>query len=481
MNLFLNACGMLRPLQLEVEHRISHRIEIGTLDRPFAVIGRDPSCDIVLGDKQVSRRHAYVQVIAGRPFWVDLDSQLGTFVEGQAWKSGWIGTERSIAIGPNDIRQVGGNGALPSSEEALPQGSPLIWRGYGREDLAEVTIEFMNGPSESKTWPIRRVLSLIGTARRCKFRLADRSIEPFHCSLVRTARGLFVVDLLGGAGTRVNDIPTTSTLLKHGDLLEVGRYQIRIHYRDARGVDEDRSGNRNDRSLVPMNQTGMELPAPLLPVPIPSPVSQAELLPYGPNMMIPATGGHDITQSVLVPLVTQFGMMQQQMFDQFQQTMNMMVQMFGKMHESQMELIRQEFDRLNDLTTEIDSLKQELAEMTRKRAESPAPDQTSPIAPMVSPIPSALKTRPQDPKPEDTVAIPRAKAFKAPSQSADESSAAQPEAGQSASESETRPQVVGEGQNDRDAIVWLHQRISSIQKEREGRWQKIMRLIPGSS
>ena len=42
---------------------------------------------------------------------------------------------------------------------------------------------------------------------------------------------------------------------------------------------------------------------------------------------------------MLVPLVNQFGLMQQQMFDQFQQAMAMMVQMFGTMHRDQMEVI----------------------------------------------------------------------------------------------------------------------------------------------
>ena len=47
------------------------------------------------------------------------------------------------------------------------------------------------------------------------------------------------------------------------------------------------------------------------------------------------------TESMLVPLVNQFGLMQQQMFDQFQQAMAMMVKMFGTMHRDQMEVIRE--------------------------------------------------------------------------------------------------------------------------------------------
>ena len=35
--------------------------------------------------------------------------------------------------------------------------------------------------------------------------------------------------------------------------------------------------------------------------------------------------------------------------------------------------------------------------------------------------------------------------------------------------------------SERDSIVWLHQRIMSLQRERETRWQKILKLLPGIS
>ena len=74
-----------------------------------------------------------------------------------------------------------------------------------------------------------------------------------------------------------------------------------------------------------------------------------------------------LTESMLVPLINQFGFMQQQMFDQFQQAMAMMVQMFGTMHREQMEVIRAELDGLHDLTEEFHALKKELANRTQER------------------------------------------------------------------------------------------------------------------
>jgi hypothetical protein len=40
------------------------------------------------------------------------------------------------------------------------------------------------------------------------------------------------------------------------------------------------------------------------------------------------------------------------------------------------------------------------------------------------------------------------------------------------------PGAAGTGQ---DAVTWIHQRIAAIQQERETRWQKIIKLLPGVS
>ena len=76
----------------------------------------------------------------------------------------------------------------------------------------------------------------------------------------------------------------------------------------------------------------------------------------------------EISESVLVPLVNQFGVMQQQMLDQFQQSIAMLVQMFGNLHRDQMITIRDELDQLRDLTKEFQALKLELAARSQDRS-----------------------------------------------------------------------------------------------------------------
>ena len=51
---------------------------------------------------------------------------------------------------------------------------------------------------------------------------------------------------------------------------------------------------------------------------------------------------------------------------------------------------------------------------------------------------------------------------------------------------EARSQVKTEGASpppdpERNSLLWLHERIITLQRERETRWQKILKLVPGMS
>ena len=295
----------------------------------------------------------------------------------------------------------------PSSYNALPGSSPsqtdrrtpplmaispLIARSHSSQPLPDVTLEFLNGPSRSTCWPMNRVISLIGSAGGCKFRLADPSVAPFHCSLLRSPVGLWVVDLLGPDGIGVNDAPVRYALLTDNDVLKVGRYpRIRIRSRFP-GRNPDVAKERTDCGPCTGDSGRHPYSDDLsLPVAFPEtagfpvagpvawqgslsraisslrPASQASQIEWVPPPSSPGSGepvrldNGELADSVLIPLVNQFGMMQQQMMDQFQQTVSMLVQMFGSLHRDQMDLIREELDQLRDLTKEFQTIKVELA------------------------------------------------------------------------------------------------------------------------
>src|SRR5438067_12259201 len=103
---FLEACGATGPLQLQVEAPGQPEPVRRLLPQPFAVVGRNPEADLPLDDARVSQRHAYLQVIAGRLFCVDLQSRTGVSWGRRPLRSGWLERDRAVGIGPFRVRLV---------------------------------------------------------------------------------------------------------------------------------------------------------------------------------------------------------------------------------------------------------------------------------------------------------------------------------------------------------------------------------------
>src|SRR5579885_1489483 len=108
---FLNACGFREPLRLVIDGPRGVEGEPRTLPQPFAVIGRDPRADVILDDLRVSRRHVYIQAVAGQVFWVDLESRTGTCDGTGTRTSGWLAAGGPLEIGPFVIRRAGDDAA----------------------------------------------------------------------------------------------------------------------------------------------------------------------------------------------------------------------------------------------------------------------------------------------------------------------------------------------------------------------------------
>ena len=248
MNEFMKACEIAGPLQLAVRGPSPNESGVRLLHQPFALVGRDQRADVPLDHKLVSRRHVYLQIVEGQAFWLDLDSRSGTSAEGQLRKFGWLEAGKSIRIGPFGLQRLADSGSASGNRETRPglHVSPLVARSYDDQALPEVSLEFLNGPSRSACWPMNRVMSLIGSASGCKFRLADSSVSPFHCSLLRTPLGLWIVDLLGPDGIGVNEALVRYALLADNDVLRVGRYRIRMRIRFA-SLDSDGSASEEGR------------------------------------------------------------------------------------------------------------------------------------------------------------------------------------------------------------------------------------------
>lgn len=69
------------------------------LDIPEITIGRDPSCEVFLNDRTVSRRHAHLSLRDGRAYIEDLGSLNGTWVDGAIVSAGELANGSTLQIG----------------------------------------------------------------------------------------------------------------------------------------------------------------------------------------------------------------------------------------------------------------------------------------------------------------------------------------------------------------------------------------------
>jgi pSer/pThr/pTyr-binding forkhead associated (FHA) protein len=536
MKSFLAACGIEDSFQFAVENQNATESRLRLLYQPFAIIGRDLRADVVLDHVDVSRRHVYLQVVEGRVFWIDLESRTGTRGERESQRFGWLEGGRTFGVGPYVIRRYLGDGQTldKSDRNDLPRNTPLVARAHAHAAQSEVALEFLNGPSQSMFKPVHRVLSLIGSASGCKFRLTDSSVSRFHGSLLQTPAGLWIVDLLGQKGIAINDVPVRSSRLVDRDIVRIGRYQIRIRYRPRAQRSEPELFDFGRAAFLPKQAHHSHAPIDLkltkwssavapfksgsldgqesssLPIQAISIQSKVDLVSSAPMLPVNLPRS-DLNESILAPLVNQFSLMQQQMFDQFQQAMAMMVQMFGTMHRDQMEVIRAELDQLRELTEEFHALKNELAKRTQNQGESNSREPELNLAGFDRPTgmdsngstpllvvtpekskgssetsrtskaaaPSSTSLSPeivrQRPSPENNPL-----ATQSLTSSPAVNSNSQPVV-QTNSQSSAKASIPPGSDSDRATVLWLHQRIMVLQRERESRWQKILKLVPGMS
>jgi len=427
---FHEACGARTPPLIDVEHRKRREIERRILPLPFALIGRDERADLRLDDKNVSRRHAFLQMVAGRWWWMDLDSRTGTINIGGASTAQHLLDKRGIRVGPYTLRP----GGEEPPDEAIPSHlvSPLTRDADDPLTLPRLCLEFWNDVGRLRTWIIDRPLMLVGRASFCKVQLQSPMVSRTHCALVNTPTGLWVVDLLSRRGTSVNDTAVRWTRLEPEDELKIGPFAIRVRYlappmRPIAAMSQVQSA-ATERALIQKESGVGELVEASLRV-----QTSASAADSPSQAIVSSVSGMPVQaiESMLMPLVAQFSLMQQQMFEQFQQTVLMMGQMFGNLQQEQVALVRQELDQIQRLTQELQTLQKDY------------PAQTPSAAPEPSPSPGDAEAK----------------------------SSVTPAAAASSVSSEAPAPA--------EIHTWLSQRLTAIHQERQGRWQKILGVLTG--
>jgi pSer/pThr/pTyr-binding forkhead associated (FHA) protein len=387
---FIHACGARLPMRISVRNERTGEREDIFVERPWAVIGGDPKCDIRLLHPDVSQRHAYLQFVGSRVLCGDLGSRTGTHGSSESRLRGWLSADEPLYAGPfsirlldNDFDAAGLSGEDAGTADAAPDLSPVFLTFAGAQ----------NNAWGQTTRRITRAVTLVGWNSSCKVRLQHSSVGRAHCSLVLTPDGLWVVDLLCAGGTHVNGKSVEFARLEEGDELAVGRFLMRISY--AAPVEDECEPGALDGSppetplrgvadfLAPQAvhphvatpvefQSIEEVPSAAGPVVEPLPEPETSLTGFRPAALV-LPREHALPDAVAQSLTEQFSTMQQQMFNHMQQALAAMTQRLSAAHARQLDLIRKELVRVQEVNGELQGLHGDPAPLAAPRSGTGRP------------------------------------------------------------------------------------------------------------
>ncbi len=225
--LFLASCGLFSRWGVSIS-RPGVNVEERTFQSPHVFIGNRDTIDLPLQDPQVSRRHAYLQVLPGGLYCFDLGSRDKMHWGAENRDSGWLRPGEGVRIGPYLLNLLPAEHGGWLAPAAWPCADPLTDRISEAGPYAPVVVEVCDGDVVVAKGKMNRVMGLVGRSPECLFHINSPGLSKFHCSLVRTPTGLWVVDLLSRKGTCLNGRRVRSGRIHEGDLVLVGKYTLRF-------------------------------------------------------------------------------------------------------------------------------------------------------------------------------------------------------------------------------------------------------------
>jgi hypothetical protein len=348
MDQFLDSCGATGPLVLDFQEDSAAGSARWVFHQPFALVGRHTEADLSLSNEEVGHRHAYLQMIGGRLFHVDLERRSER--DDAPLRAGWVNPSQVIRIGPYGL-QVPAEGAASSAAAAQGLASPLTREFARGRELPTVTLAFeMDGATIE--WPMEAVLAVTGRSRVCAVTLDDPGISHFHAGLLRAADGLWVVDLLSREGVLVDGQRVRCARIDEGSDFQLGPVTVRVRY-DA---PESTHAIHPSRKRTPAASRGTACAQPI----------------GG------ATGGElggEIPRATVEPLIGHVLEMQEQMFGQFQQAITEMADTFNAMHKDHFDFVRGELELIRQVGDELRATHTaEASLVSPSKNAGPAPD-----------------------------------------------------------------------------------------------------------
>ncbi|MGC8643706.1 MAG: FHA domain-containing protein [Isosphaeraceae bacterium] len=501
LDLFREACGLASGLTLAVRDPakaagpyVSYQLEL-----PFALVGRDPQVDVVLHDDQVSRRHAYLQAVGGRVLCYDLSSRtkLRWDGEGGPRDRGWLSPGRDLWIGPYAMHWARDGAPVSSQPESpAPLTPPEVptpeSAALPRADFAL----FPETDSPQSVWQLDTRITLAGRSEACHLVLGHETVSRVHASLIRTPKGVWIVDLLSREGVQVNGTKVRWAWLGDGDEVRIGMFTFLLRYRaPLRGISRRDVPLHAGASHLPSRSAALrrdparsfgkatELAArsrqdPPTALPAAVPLSHA----LSPVVLEPSSPAAWELAGTVPPQQLMLWQQQMRMMETFHDDMMLMVQMFMAMHREHLGAVKEELDKVRELSRELERLQAKLTEPAPPPGKAPRRNGASKTretaAAAKTPVvqngipPASAVTTSSAPPVMPPVTGPLSESVDAPPRDG-ATMAAAPRVSPPDATTADRPAPAEASRFHID----ITRRIAELQRERQGYWQRILGVI----
>ncbi len=188
-------------------------------------LGRAADNAVALDDASVSRHHARIAWVDGRPYLTDLESVNGTLVNGARLEPNVpvrLGTGDRIVI--VDLEMTWREPSPGQAERKDVSGQPLPGDKPGLligAEPAEVTLAVQT-PHGEKRYPLGQQQITIGRDPASDICIDEPAVSWRHARLERVSAGYRIVDLGSTNGLDCREVQVAQMRLAHGDVLWIG-------------------------------------------------------------------------------------------------------------------------------------------------------------------------------------------------------------------------------------------------------------------
>ena len=183
------------------------------LKGPSMTIGRDPQCDLHLDNRALSRRHAMIEKRGAAIWCKDLNSQNGTFVNGE---------------------RVNDTGQALNGGDSIEVGRYLVRIDGVEEARNDTPVLTLTGPEGRHRFAMVGDEIILGRAPSCDIAIGHKSISRRHLRVAIEGDHFIAEDLGSQNGTRINNRRISGpTPFELGDKVQMSEFTIEVGFLEA--------------------------------------------------------------------------------------------------------------------------------------------------------------------------------------------------------------------------------------------------------